>query len=120
MHDSQNIAENYLALWNDGDDAARRQRLADHWTADASYIDPMMAGEGRDGIADMIANARSQFPGHGFTLRGKPDGHGNFVRFSWRLAPAGGVAVAGGTDVVRLDENGRISKVIGFLDEVGS
>jgi hypothetical protein len=64
----------------------------------------------------MIAGARAQFPGHGFALAGTPDGHGRFVRFSWTLAPAGGAAIAGGTDVVRLDEVGRIAEVIGFLD----
>ena len=96
--------------------ASRSARLSGAWTADARYADPMMAVEGHDEIAGMIAGVREQFPGHDFTLRGKPDGHSNFVRFSWTLAPAGKAAAAGGTDVVRLDEGGRIVEVIGFLD----
>jgi SnoaL-like domain len=119
MHNSKRIAEAYIVLWNEGDHEARRQRLAEEWTADARYADPMMAGESRDGIADMITGARSQFPGHHFSLRGTPDGHGSFVRFSWSLAPADGSPVAGGTDVVRLDDQGRIAEVIGFLDGAG-
>jgi hypothetical protein len=116
MTDPNSIADAYLALWNDGDDASRHARLAAGWRTDARYADPIMASQGHNGIAAMIAEARSQFPGHGFTLAGTPDGHRDFVRFSWTLAPAGGAAVAAGTDVVRLDSAGRIAEVIGFLD----
>jgi len=110
------IAESYLAVWNDQDGARRRERLTRAWSEDARYVDPMMRAEGRAGIADMIEGARAQFPGLGFSLAGSPDGHGDFVRFSWLLGPAGGEPVAGGTDVVRLDGDGRIAEVVGFLD----
>lgn len=116
MTDPKQIADDYLALWNEADEGARRARLAKGWSADARYADPLMQGEGHDGIAAMIAGARAQFPGHLFLPAGVPDGHGRFVRFSWRLAPAGGAPVGGGTDVVRLDVEGRIAEVIGFLD----
>lgn len=110
------LAHDYLALWNDADEASRGRRLAANWRTDARYADPMMQGEGLDGIAKMISAARTQFPGHAFTLRGTPDAHGRFLRFSWTLAPKTGNAVAAGTDVVRLDADGRIAEVIGFLD----
>ncbi|MBN8872863.1 MAG: nuclear transport factor 2 family protein [Rhodospirillales bacterium] len=116
MIDPDTLARDYLALWNDADAASRDRRLAEGWAADARYADPIMTGQGRDGIAGMIASARAQFPGHAFTLRGKPDGHGAFVRFSWTLAPDGGAPVAGGTDIVRIGEGGDIVEVIGFLD----
>jgi SnoaL-like domain len=116
MINPTDIAERYLALWNDPDHASRCSRLSKDWAADAHYADPMMSGSGRDGIADMIAGARDQFPGHAFSQKGRPDGHARFVRFSWNLAPAGGAVVASGTDVVRLDDEGRIAEVIGFLD----
>ncbi len=109
------VASDYLAAWNTQDEA-ERTRLLDGWAENASYRDPMMTGEGRQGVAAMIAGARGQFPGHSFTLTGTPDGHGSFVRFSWALAPAAGASVAHGTDVVRLDAAGRIAEVVGFLD----
>ncbi|MCW6530861.1 MULTISPECIES: nuclear transport factor 2 family protein [Sphingomonas] len=115
MTDPNTIAHNYLAVWNEADDAARADRLFAGWSNDARYVDPLMKGDGREGIAAMIAAARAQFPGHAFTLAGTPDGYGNYVRFSWTLA-ADGPAVAAGTDVVRLDEAGRIAEVVGFLD----
>jgi len=110
------VAEAYIDLWNEADDDRRRSALAEGWAPDARYADPMMAGQGHDGVAAMIAGARAQFPGHGFSLRGTPDGHGPFVRFSWSLAPQGGAPIAGGTDVVTLDAAGRIDTVVGFLD----
>jgi hypothetical protein len=116
MTEPKMIADNYLHVWNEADAAQRRALLDKGWAADALYSDPIMTGRGREGVATMIEGARTQFPGHRFTLRGTPDGHGAFVRFSWTLAPVGGGAVGGGTDIVRLDEDGRIAEVIGFLD----
>ena len=110
------VADRYLAVWNEADPARRRALMAQTWSADGRYVDPLMSGEGREGVATMIEAARGQFPGHGFTLRGQPDGHGRYVRFSWTLSPNGGAPVAAGADVVTLDEHGRIADVIGFLD----
>lgn len=116
MTDPMKLAQDYLALWNDADVASRDRSLSDLWAADARYADPLMTGEGHEGIATMIANARAQFPGHVFTLRGAPDAHGRFVRFSWTLISEQGAPIAGGTDIVRLTEDGRIAEVIGFID----
>ncbi|WP_131116611.1 nuclear transport factor 2 family protein [Lichenihabitans psoromatis] len=116
MHNYQAIAERYLAMWNEPDLNRRRALVAVGWIADGRYADPLMEGHGHDGIAAMIEDARASFPGHRFTLRGKPDGHGPFLRFAWSLAPNGGAPVAGGTDVARLDEAGRFIEVTGFLD----
>ncbi|MEF2551921.1 nuclear transport factor 2 family protein [Aurantimonas sp. A2-1-M11] len=113
------IAANYLDLWNADQDADRR-RLLENWSADASYRDPLMQADGRDGVASMIAGARAQFPGHVFALHGTPDGHGHCARFSWTLRPDGGSPVAAGTDIVRLDAEGRIVEVLDFLDPVAA
>jgi hypothetical protein len=58
-------------------------------------------------------------PGRNFSLVSGPDAHADHVRFSWTVAPAGGRAVAGGTDLAQLGDDGRIKSVIGFLDPVG-
>ncbi|TNE40446.1 MAG: nuclear transport factor 2 family protein, partial [Alphaproteobacteria bacterium] len=98
----QKTAENYIALWNEADNVSRRQKLAEGWASDAVYRDPMMQGEGHEGIAQMIETAREHFPGLAFSLDTTPDGHGDFVRFSWALSPEGGEAIARGSDIVRL------------------
>lgn len=116
MSEAKRIAENYLAAWNEPDDAARAARIAWEWSSSARFTDPMMEGAGLQEIAALIGGVRAKFPGLGFALEGEPDGYGRFVRFSWSAAPEGGAVLARGTDVVRLDDEGRIAEVIGFLD----
>lgn len=111
------IAEGYIALWNERNDTRRRDLLASNWTRDARYVDPLMKGEGPDGIDAMIVGVQQRFPDFEFALLGKPDGHGDFVRFSWGLGPRGGDNPVKGTDFVVTD-GGRISSVTGFLDQI--
>jgi hypothetical protein len=110
------IADSYLAVWNEADDARRRALVSRTWRPDARYADPLMKGDGHEGICRMIEAARAQFPGHAFALRGEPDGHGAWVRFSWSLGPREGAAIAGGTDIACMDGDGRFAQVTGFLD----
>lgn len=110
------IAERYLAIWNERDAAARRTRIAQLFTADASYADPLMKGSGIDGIDRMVQAAQQQFPGHRFSLHGTPDGHNDVVRFSWTLALDAAAPVANGTDVAWIDTDGRLRQVTGFLN----
>ena len=114
------IADLYLAAWNASQADERRSLLAKGWSETARYVDPLMQGQGRDGIAAIIETARTQFPGLAFARTGKIDSHGPFVRFSWALGADGMPPAALGTDVVRLDGEGRIAEVIGFLDAVAA
>jgi hypothetical protein len=114
------IAETYLAAWNEEDNERRRHLIGQAWAENSRYVDPLMQGEGQQGIAAMIEAARQKFPGYRFVLAGTPDGHGKFTRFSWRLISPEGDDVAGGTDVVSHDAEGRIENVVGFLDGAAS
>ncbi|HVX82014.1 MAG TPA: nuclear transport factor 2 family protein [Devosiaceae bacterium] len=118
MTDHALIADRYIALWNETDSNVRRSLLASHWSSDARYVDPLMAGKGPDEIDALIAGVQKQFPNFSFRLTGKPDGHGNHMRFSWSLGPGDFVdAPIEGTDFVELAD-GRIRSVTGFLDRV--
>jgi hypothetical protein len=50
MTDFNAIARGYIELWNERTPERRRDLLARHWTHDATYVDPLMSGEGRDGV----------------------------------------------------------------------
>jgi SnoaL-like protein len=115
--DAMKIAEGYIVLWNERNDSRRREQLASNWTSDATYVDPLMNGAGADGIDAMIAAVQQRFPDFEFALLGKPDGHGDFVRFSWGLGPRGGDTPIKGTDFV-VTQDGRIRSVTGFLDQI--
>lgn len=112
------VAKAYIAAWNETDAAARRTLIADTWTPDATYVDPVAAVAGYDGLDALIAGVQARFPGFRFGLLGEADGHGEHVRFSWGLGPAEAAdAPIKGTDMVRL-EGGRLKAVTGFLDQV--
>lgn len=117
MHNPVHIAEQYLSVWNERDAAARRAKVACAFTLDASYIDPMMRGEGHTGIDAMIGAAQGHFPGMRFEMDGTPDGHNDVVRFSWALGAPGAEPVARGTDVATVSDDGRLAKVTGFLNQ---
>ena len=46
MTDAAKIAERYIDLWNETDAQSRKALLASAWTEDATYVDPMMQGQG--------------------------------------------------------------------------
>lgn len=118
MNNPQAIAEQYLAAWNERDAAARRAKVANLFTLDAPYVDPLMRGAGHAGIDALIGAAQQHFPGHRFVQAGAADGHNQSLRFSWTLQAPDGRTVAGGTDFATLDADGRLAAVTGFLDNV--
>jgi hypothetical protein len=117
MSDVTTLVQDYIASFNETDPARRRQLIDRVWAEDATYIDPVMAGDGRDGIDRMVAGAQAQFPGHRFEPALAPDAHHDRVRFGWRLvSEADGATVAVGTDFGVLDDGGRLRSITGFLE----
>ncbi|MGQ3070722.1 MAG: nuclear transport factor 2 family protein [Ferrovibrionaceae bacterium] len=117
MTDLKTVAENYIAAWNEVDAAARRALVARTFTESCAYVDPLMQGQGHDGIEAMIAGVRARFPDFRFILDGAVDGYGDKIRFSWALGPAGIPDMIKGTDFGLVAE-GRLQAVTGFLDKV--
>src|SRR6185437_5940600 len=97
MTDINSIARRYIDLWNERMPSRRREMLSEDWTADATYVDPVMSGDGHDGVEALIAGVQ--------------------VRFSWGLGPDGVDSPIKGTDFAVLKE-GRIRFITGFLDQM--
>lgn len=114
------LAERYIAVWNETDPARRRATIADLWAPDGRYVDPLAVAEGRDAIDATVAAVQGQFPGMTFRLAGPVDGHHNQARFTWELGPADGAAPIAGFDVATTDDSGKLTQVLGFLDRVPS
>jgi hypothetical protein len=117
MSDLQEIAQRYIAAWNEADAGRRAALLGRDWAEDARYVDPLGQAVGRAEIGAMIGAVQQRFPGFRFTLLRPADGHGDHVRFSWSLGPDGIEPPIEGSDVLVL-EDGRIARVIGFLDKL--
>ena len=118
MTDHVTIARRYIELWNERAAGRRRELLSENWTTDASYVDPLMNGDGRDGIDALIAGVQQKFPDFRFSLIGEPSGFGDRIRFSWGLGPEGVDSPIKGTDFAVLSGDGRIKSITGFLDQV--
>ncbi|MFC7642160.1 nuclear transport factor 2 family protein [Streptosporangium lutulentum] len=116
-HIDQLIAQ-YIATWNETDPVTRRATIEQIWAEDGTYTDPMAVAEGREAIDATIAAVQGQFPDFAFTLASPVDAHHDIARFTWELGPVGGEGLVVGFDVAVLTEDGRISKVHGFLDKV--
>jgi len=117
MTDVHTIANRYIDLWNERMPSRRREMLAENWTSDAKYIDPLMSGDGHDGVDALIAGVQQRFPDFRFQLIGQPNGFGDHLRFSWGLGPDGADSPIKGTDFATV-KDGRIRSITGFLDQV--
>lgn len=120
MTDINQVARHYIELWNERTPGRRREMLAERWTADATYVDPLMSGDGHDGVDALISGVQQRFPDFCFKLIGEPNGFGDnlrfHLRFCWGLGPDGESPIKG-TDFAVL-KDGRIKSITGFLDQV--
>ena len=118
MDQFTDVVDRYFAVWNEPDPVRRQVLIAQTWTQNASYRDPLMHGEGHAGIDVMVQRVQEQFAGYQFRQTGAIDRHHDRLRFSWELAPEDGPAVAAGTDFAIVATDGRLQSVTGFLDNV--
>ncbi|MFF0015475.1 nuclear transport factor 2 family protein [Streptomyces sp. NPDC005374] len=115
----ENSVARYFEAWNAREPEARAKAVAAAWAAGGGYTDPLADVTGHEQIVAVIAAAHEQFPGFAFRLTGAVEGHHDTARFSWELvSEADGSAPVAGSDVITLDDDGRIRAVLGFLDRV--
>lgn len=117
MNPSTDLVDRYIAAWNETDPERRGALIAETWTEDARYLDPVMQGEGHAGIDAMIEGAQARFRSLRFTRDGGVDTHNGRMRFAWALGPEGGAPIARGTDFAVVVGD-RLASVTGFFDLV--
>ncbi len=115
---ADDLVARYLIAWNTTDATERRAVLAEVFTSDARYTDPLADAQGLAAIDATIAAVQARFPGFAFRPLGSSEAHSQLVRFAWELGPEDGDAPIAGSDVAVLDDDGRMRAVFGFLDRV--
>jgi SnoaL-like protein len=118
MSNPTELAERYLAAWNERDARKRRDLIAKTYTESATYVDGHREGTGYDGLSQMIAAVHERFPEtYRFRLASEVESHHDVMRFRWE---AGGIPDAplhfGGTDMCVIAKDGRLQSVTGFTD----
>lgn len=117
MNTLTDLIDRYIDSWNETDGARRRALIAQTWAEDASYLDPMLQGEGRSGIDTMIAAVQERFPGQRFRRSGDVESHHDRVRFTWTLGPEVGEPAVRGTDFGVVTADNRLQAITGFFDQ---
>lgn len=111
----ETLVDNWLAAYCQPDAARRLAAIRAVWNEHGHLVDPPLEGRGHQGIADAGGALLAQFPGHAFERSTALDAHHNFLRYGWRLLNHECVAVVEGLDVVELDVDGRLMRVVGFF-----
>jgi len=119
MSEPTELIDHYIAMWNETDPDRRRMLIARTWTEDAHYLDPVLEGDGRSGIDEIVQAVHQRFPAHRFRRTSEVDTHHDRVRFSWELAPEDGATVVAGVDFGILAGD-RLRMVTGFFDHVAT
>ncbi|MGW1812012.1 hypothetical protein ACWCQM_00295 [Streptomyces sp. NPDC002125] len=126
--DAQHLADRYMAQWTEPDTAGRRAAIEGLWAENGTHIlrppveireiaeelgfaHTTLEARGYDAIESRVARSHEQFvEKKGFTFRRCTDAmrlHG-VVRFGWETVDATGEVVGGGSEILVLDDDGRI------------
>src|SRR5690348_9846694 len=101
------VVDRYVDFWN----AAADGDFADQVT----YRAPIGVLRGVDELIGFRDQFAEHQPGYVFRPRTAPQARHGRARLQWELV-VGGTSFATGTDVLELDDHGRITAVAGFLD----
>ena len=130
------LAENYLALWNEPDADRRRRMIAELWTQDGRHIlqppqeiraiaaqpglaiTAILEARGHEEIEARAASAYEHWVGsEGLSFRGRDDAErlADVVTFHWEAVARDGELFAVGLVFVVLAADGRIKRDYTFI-----
>ena len=131
------LAEKYLALWNEPDADRRRRTIAELWTEDGRHflqppqeireiaaqpgigLTAILEARGYEEIEARVASAYEHWVGsEGFSFRGGDDADrlGDVVKFRWEALDKNGETFVVGLHVLVLAADGRIGRDYTFVD----
>jgi hypothetical protein len=134
---AKQLADRYMALWNEPDADRRRRMIAELWTEGGSQIlqppqemREIAASPGiglgatleARGHAELEARATTSFEhwvgSEGLSFRGRDDAErlGDVVKFHWEAVTNDGETAAVGLNVLVLAADGRIERNYTFVD----
>jgi len=120
--DIKELAERYVAVWNERDTESRRRRIAELWLADGRTCYRELDSRGHAAIEQRVASANEKWVRDGgFVFRPRSvSGHRGAVRLVWEMLPAGGGPIAAsGLSVLVVDGAGRIREDCQFSEPPG-
>jgi hypothetical protein len=135
MSTTKDLAENYVAIWNEPNPERRRRGIAEIWTEDAVHIlePPEQVREaaaalkteatfqvrGHAELEERVGRAYEEFIAGGEnTFRAQDAGAriGNVVKFRWEMVTKAGDVAGVGLEFVTLAADGRIETDYQFIE----
>jgi len=119
VNDAADLANEYLAPWNEPDAGLRQTLLAKLWATDCAYFDRKAETHGLTAIAERVADAHRRLVAKGQILSaaGRSQRHHDVAHIGRRAAlPDRRGASEAGSTLLIMDENGRIASAYQFDD----
>ena len=115
--DAKASLKKYFRAWGEPDSQTRETLLANAWAEKGTYTDPTAHVEGRDALVKHIAEFLSnpQFKNTSLMQTSDIDIHHRSFRFEWTMKDASGAAMVSGMDYGEMNEDGKITKIVGFF-----
>ena len=106
-----------LAAWNEPDSEKVRSHLESALSANVRFVDPSIDVTGIDGFEKNVHEVKSNIPGAVYSRTSGVDSQHGFHRYHWAIHQENKLLIAG-FDVAEIDEQGKVSCVIGFFGEI--
>jgi hypothetical protein len=111
MLDAQDLAERYVAVWNESESARRRQLIVELWVPEGRHYAGVREAIGYDALEQRVTgshNKNVRDGGHRFRAAKDARGLRNIVTFRWEMLRAGEEqVVARGLEVLMVGDDGR-------------
>jgi hypothetical protein len=137
MRDPTELADRYIALWNEADPDRRRRLIEELWTEDGVHtlqppeemraiatrpgigLTASLEARGHDALEARATSAHEQFVAPGafsFRRRDNVERVADVVKFNWEMVAANGDVAAVGLEFLLLDPDGRIRRDYQFIE----
>jgi hypothetical protein len=137
MRDPNELADRYVALWNEPDAARRRQLIEQLWIEGGTHLlqapqemraiaarpgiglTARLEARGHDALEARAASAYEEFVASGafsFRRRSNVERVADVVKFNWEMVAANGEVAAVGLEFLVLDPDGRIRDDYQFIE----
>jgi hypothetical protein len=136
LSDAQELADRYVAVWNQPDPDTRRKAIQELWTEDGVHlleppeeivkraeeigITATLEARGHEALVRRVTRAYDEFVAPGqfeFRRHGEVATLHDMVKLRWAMVPAGGGEIlAVGIDLLLLAPDGRIRRDYQFIE----
>jgi len=112
-------ADRYVELWNTSEDELRRATIRSLWADDGVHVAPSIAVRGYEELEARIARSYQRWvvEEHCRFRKRAAQGHHNVVRIVWEMIDSGGNVETVGSEIIVLNDSGKIASAYQFLDQ---